>query len=106
MTRSCENANTRATLLHTALRLYAHEGLHSVSLRRIATEAGSRNSAAMHYHFGDKLGVIAALATMIAEQMAVIAQDIRNHEPAPDSRALTLRRDRDLAMNTITCRSP
>mgnify|MGYP001820442642 CR=1 FL=1 len=85
MTGAAESQDTRATLLRTALRLYAREGLHSVSLRRIATEAGSRNSAAMHYHFGDKLGVIAALANMIAEQMAAIAQDIRNNEPAPGS---------------------
>jgi len=77
--------DTRSALLHTALHLYASEGLHSVSLRRIATEAGSRNSAAMHYHFGDKLGVIAALAAMIAEQMASVAQNIRDNEPAPDS---------------------
>ena len=85
MTRAADNPDTRASLLHTALHLYAREGLHGVSLRRIATEAGSRNSAAMHYHFGDKLGVIAALTNMIAEQMTKIAQDIRNHEPAPGS---------------------
>lgn len=85
MIQAAGNPDTRATLLHTALHLYAREGLHSVSLRRIATEAGSRNSAAMHYHFGDKLGVIAALVNMIADQMTAIAQDIRSNEPAPNS---------------------
>ena len=85
MIQSAELSDTRAKLLHTALHLYAREGLHGVSLRRIATEAGSRNSAAMHYHFGDKLGVIQALASMIAEQMALITREIRTNEPNPDS---------------------
>jgi AcrR family transcriptional regulator len=85
MSQSADNPDTRAKLLHTALHLYARDGLHGVSLRRIATEAGSRNSAAMHYHFGDKLGVIAALASMIAEKMASITREIRINEPTPDT---------------------
>ena len=55
------HGDTRQRLLLTALHLYDREGLHAVSLRRISTEAGSRNSAAMHYHFDNKLGVIQAL---------------------------------------------
>ena len=43
-----KNADTRERLLLMALRLYAREGLHAVSLRRISIEAGSKNSAAMH----------------------------------------------------------
>ena len=61
-----KNADTRERLLLMALRLYAREGLHAVSLRRISIEAGSKNSAAMHYHFHNKTGVIQALIDMIA----------------------------------------
>ena len=50
--------DTRERLLLTALHLYATEGLHAVSLRRIAVEAGSKNSAAMHYHFDNQRGVV------------------------------------------------
>ena len=41
-----------------------------MSLRRISTEAGSKNSAAMHYHFHNKLGVVQALVDMIAGNCA------------------------------------
>lgn len=63
------NADTRERLLHTALALYAQEGLHAVSLRRISAEAGSRNSAAMHYHFENQLGVLRALMQLITREL-------------------------------------
>ncbi len=53
----------------TALRLYAADGLHAVSLRRISAESGSRNSAAMHYHFRNKLGVVEAIMEMIGGEL-------------------------------------
>ena len=68
---------TRQRLLLTALRLYAQEGLHAVSLRRISAAAGSKNSAAMHYHFSNKLGVIEALVEMIAKGVNESAKNIR-----------------------------
>lgn len=69
--------DTRSKLLLTALRLYANEGLHAVSLRRISTEAGSKNSAAMHYHFENKLGVMKALVEMIAKELRSIARELK-----------------------------
>jgi AcrR family transcriptional regulator len=77
--------DTRQRLLITALRLYAAEGLYAVSLRRISAEAGSKNSAAMHYHFHNKFGVIEALVAMIAGELAIIDARLRAGEPAPDS---------------------
>ncbi len=75
-----KGADTRERLLLTALRLYAAEGLHAVSLRRISTEAGSRNSAAMHYHFQNKLGVVQALVERIARELRHIAGDLRSEQ--------------------------
>jgi AcrR family transcriptional regulator len=72
-----KSADTRERLLLTALRLYAREGLHAVSLRRISTESGSKNSAAMHYHFQNKLGVVKALVEMIARELRRIANSQR-----------------------------
>ncbi len=63
------NADTRERLLQTALSLYAREGLHAVSLRRISAESGSKNSAAMHYHFENQLGVLRALMQMITREL-------------------------------------
>ena len=71
---------TRQRLLLTALHLYAEEGLDAVSLRRISADAGSRNSAAMHYHFSNKLGVIQALVELIADELASQANQIRELE--------------------------
>ena len=80
-----KNADTRERLLLTALRLYAREGLHTVSLRRISTEAGSRNSAAMHYHFQNKLGVVQALVELIARELGRIANALRPEQTSKRS---------------------
>ncbi len=64
---------TRHRLLLAALSLYAREGLHGVSLRAISAASGSRNSAAMHYHFDNKAGVIRALLEMIYDEVGAIA---------------------------------
>jgi AcrR family transcriptional regulator len=72
-------------LLLTALHLYASEGLHAVSLRRISTEAGSRNSAAMHYHFQNKLGVVQALVDMVSRELGRIAAALRPEHTAKRS---------------------
>ena len=80
-----KNADTRERLLLTALRLYARDGLHTVSLRRISTEAGSRNSAAMHYHFQNKLGVVQALMELIAHELGRIAIALRPEQTSKRS---------------------
>ena len=73
---------TRERLLHSALRLYAREGLHGVSLRRISSAAGSRNSAAIHYHFHNKAGIVGALVEMIALELRAIDRRARAGEAA------------------------
>ena len=90
---------TRERLLHSALRLYAREGLHGVSLRRISSAAGSRNSAAIHYHFHNKPGVIRALVEMIALELRAIDRRARAGEtPASDLRTACQRTLRPLAL--------
>jgi len=44
-----------------AERLFALHGIDGVSLRQISAEAGSSNNSAVHYHFGSKEGLIAAI---------------------------------------------
>lgn len=79
-TKSVRSAETRERLLFTAMRLYAAQGIHAVSLRRISAEAGSRNSAAMHYHFHNQQGVLEALMAMIGRELARIAKTLRQNE--------------------------
>lgn len=78
--KSERSIETRERLLFTAMRLYAAQGIHAVSLRRISAEAGSRNSAAMHYHFHNQQGVLEALMAMIGRELARIAKALRQEE--------------------------
>lgn len=79
-TRPDKSAATRERLLFAALHLYASEGLHAVSLRRISAEAGSKNSGAMHYHFHNKLGVVQALMALISRELRRIALELREEQ--------------------------
>jgi AcrR family transcriptional regulator len=74
-------STTRDRLLLTALDLYARDGLRAVSLRSISVAAGSKNSAAMHYHFTNKVGVIEALVAMIARELHRLAEEIQSRAP-------------------------
>jgi AcrR family transcriptional regulator len=59
-----QDAPTGATalqLLLTAERLFAQQGIAGVSLRTIASEAGSANKSAIQYHFGSKEGLLRAI---------------------------------------------
>ncbi len=59
MPRSPEPARTR--LLDAALELFATNGIGATSLREIRLAAKQGNAGALHYHFGDKDGVLRAL---------------------------------------------
>ena len=53
--------DARTAILDAAERLCAEHGLDGVSLRQITEEAGQRNNAAVHYHFGGRDGLVRAL---------------------------------------------
>lgn len=59
--KTTDTADTRERLILTAERLFATEGIESVSLREIARAAGQKNVAAMQYHFGDRQGLFSAI---------------------------------------------
>ena len=52
--------DTRAAILDAAERLMAEHGINGVSLRTILAEAKA-NAAALHYHFGSREDLIAAI---------------------------------------------
>jgi len=52
-------------LIVAAIRLFAEHGVDSVSLRTINRAAGHKNNSALHYHFGSKMGLIAAVDEFI-----------------------------------------
>jgi AcrR family transcriptional regulator len=53
---------TREQIISAAELLFAERGIYAVSLREINVAAGQRNTAALHYHFQGRSGVISAIA--------------------------------------------
>ena len=47
--------------METAERLFAEQGIETVSLRDVSKAAGQRNHSAAQYHFGDRAGLVAAV---------------------------------------------
>ncbi|WP_157933780.1 TetR/AcrR family transcriptional regulator [Alloalcanivorax mobilis] len=75
--RRSEN-ETRDRLIDTAERLWADEGLGSVSLNRIRKEAGEKNASVINYHFGSEEGLLLAVLrrhwdAIIADRRARLA---------------------------------
>jgi AcrR family transcriptional regulator len=52
---------TRQKLIDSALRLWAEQGVEVVTLAQIQAEAEQRNASALHYHFGSREGLLAAM---------------------------------------------
>lgn len=52
---------TRDHLVTAAEKLFAAQGIQAVSLREILREAGTRNTTALQYHFGDRAGLLRAV---------------------------------------------
>jgi len=54
-------SETRRRLLDAAARAFAEHGVANASLLDITRQAGQRNRGALHYHFGSRDGVLAAV---------------------------------------------
>ena len=48
-------------MIEAAERMFAISGIEGVSLRDVSSAAGQRNHNAAQYHFGDRLGLVAAI---------------------------------------------
>ncbi len=52
---------TRELLVQAGRELFARDGVHQVPLRSIVLRAGQRNESALHYHFGNRQGLLDAI---------------------------------------------
>ncbi|SNQ47299.1 conserved hypothetical protein [Frankia canadensis] len=78
---------TRVALLVTAERLFAERGIDGVSLREIALAAGSRNSGAAQYYFGNRAELLRSIMKLRAEILnARRAELLDAAGPAPTTR--------------------
>lgn len=64
--RGHDVGRTRQRIVAAALKLFAARGIGSVSLREIVVKSGQGNQSAIHYHFKDKAGLVAAVARHVA----------------------------------------
>src|SRR5262245_43351786 len=58
---STTGRDTRERLIDAAERLFAAQGVNTVSLREIVRESGARNVTALQYHFGDRRALLRAV---------------------------------------------
>src|SRR6516165_5386923 len=80
---------TRTRLLDAAEQLFAERGLDAVSVRDI-TELADANTAAIHYHFGSKQDLIAAVLARRAAAMGERREELLDRldgQPAAGLRA-------------------
>lgn len=56
-----DSKETINELLNVAERLFAAEGVEQVALTRIVSVSGKKNRSALHYHFGSREAVVAAV---------------------------------------------
>ena len=77
--RDGAGGDTRRALILAAERIFSEEGISNTSLRRINQAAGQRNESAIHYYFGSREGLVAAIlelrtAPINAARVAMIRQ--------------------------------
>jgi AcrR family transcriptional regulator len=60
---------TRAKLMSAGERLFAEQGIHGAQIRDIVRAAGQANDSAVHYHFGSRDGLLAAICERHIEAM-------------------------------------
>jgi AcrR family transcriptional regulator len=75
--------------------LFAKEGVQAVTLRRISAEAGSANTAVVHYYFKNKTGLLCAIVEMLEEAIWQPAFKRLEHASAAD---ITLRNLIDIGL--------
>ena len=54
---------TRDSLIEAGLRLFADRGIHA-PLSAVVVAAGQKNTSALHYHFGGREGLLAAITSV------------------------------------------
>lgn len=61
---------TMEKLVDAAEKLFAEQGVLGAAVRDITVMAGQRNASAMHYHFGGRAGLVAAVLARRGAQVA------------------------------------
>ncbi len=74
LSRLFEDDSTKNRLLSVGLSLFAKHGIADVSLRAIGAQAGSKNTGAAQYHFGDKKVFLAEILARAHDRIWIPAE--------------------------------
>ena len=75
--------DARDLLLGKVIAYYAAHGVRDTSLRRLAAEIGRRFQRMLHYHFGSREDLLAAVIDAIAGSQAAQMADLLDDVPDP-----------------------
>lgn len=85
-------SRTREALLERGALLFARHGLAGVTARQLHEAIGARNESALHYHFGDKEGLVTEIIRrhleMVEARRAQLVVSIAADDRAGDLRTL------------------
>jgi len=79
--RAYHHGDLRRALIHSALHVIERDGLANLSLRHLARQLGVSHAAPVH-HFGDKAGLLTAIA---ADGFLMLAEELRRAYAATGS---------------------
>ena len=71
-----DSAETFEELLDVAEKLFAENGIENVALTRIVARSGQKNRSALHYYFGSREGVVAAVLNRRLKVINVVRQTL------------------------------
>jgi AcrR family transcriptional regulator len=77
-------ARTRERLVDAAEQLMSERGVDNVSLREIRIAAGQRNTSALQFHFGDRNGLLRAMADRHLPRLEAIQHELYERMVADD----------------------
>jgi AcrR family transcriptional regulator len=76
---------TRERLLTEGARHFAERGIHGAQMREVVRAAGQANDSAVHYHFGSRDGLLAAICTRHLDAMEPDRRErLARQGPDPD----------------------
>ena len=85
---SRRGAATRARIIDVAADLFASRGIEAVTLSEILEHAGQANESAIHYHFGSREGLLAAIFRSPSDAAAAREEFLRELEARGDAISL------------------
>jgi Transcriptional regulator len=100
--RVARGAATRATILESAIGIFASRGYSDVTTRELA-DAASANQAAILYHFGSKEGLYLAVAELVADRARGALQNVLGDVGTPvDGKAIAATTALRTALRALT----